>query len=220
VLTHEVVDGDTWESIAQAYETPASWLMMNNGVDPNGDPPPDDPEAGTVLNIPPDPPDHCIAPENSNSLELGPGGLASVRIRLHDDTPSPMTDVRYAATCQGGSSQGVSDDGWVTLYFPAGACATVDLQWGAPDEDSDHPYRTVLVTDCFAGTVEDQAIAQLINLGYDAANDLPGAVRSFQVDYGVDEDGLNDDGSLREGTQAALDDIFGGDCDATQPQTS
>jgi LysM domain len=218
VDTYEVVEGDTWDSIAEALETPASWIMLNNGLDPNGDPPPADPDAGTVLKIPADPPGHSIAPENNNSLELGPGGLDSVRIRLHDDTPSPMTNVRYAADYEGGSSEGVSDDGWLTLYFPSGVCATVDLRWGAPDEGAEHPYRTVLVTDCSAGSDEDQAIARLNNLGYDATNDLLSAVRSFQYQYGVvDEDGLNDDGSIPSATQGALDGIFGDDCDATQP---
>lgn len=218
--TYTAVDGDTWESIAEAFETPLSWLMVSNGVDPNADPPPDDPVTGTDVTIPGDPPGHAVAPENDNTLDLGPGGVTVLRIRLHDEMPSPMTNVRYAATFAGLTRQGVSDDGWITLAFPAGVCAAVDLQWGAPDADSDHPYRLNLVADCSAGTVEDQAVAQLTNLGYDTANDLLGSVRSFQLQYGVDEDGLDDDGAVPAATKAALDDIFGGECDATQPSES
>jgi LysM repeat protein len=96
--SYQVVDGDTWDSIAQASNTPVSWLMMSNGQDPDASPPPSDPDVGSVIQIPDPPPSYSVAPGNSNSLDLGPGGMDSVRIRLHDDTPSPMQNVRYTAT--------------------------------------------------------------------------------------------------------------------------
>jgi hypothetical protein len=217
VASYQVVDGDTWDSIAQAFDTPTSWLMMNNGQDPDGDPPPSDPDVGSVINIPDPPPSCSVAPGNTNSVDLGSGGMDTVRIRLHDDTPAPMQNVRYSARFGGQNMNAVSEDGWVTISFPSGICATVDLRWGAPDDDSDHPYQTVLVTDCTAGCSDDQAMAMLENLGYLATANRLNAVTCFQRDYGLSEWGLADDGTVPTATMGALKSIFTGEYDASQP---
>ena len=126
-------------------------------------------------------------------------------------------NVRYSARFGGQNMNAVSEDGWVTISFPSGICATVDLRWGAPDDDSDHPYQTVLVTDCTAGCSDDQAMAMLENLGYLATANRLNAVTCFQRDYGLSEWGLADDGTVPTATMGALKSIFTGEYDASQP---
>jgi hypothetical protein len=205
---YTVAAGDTWDSIATANEMPTSWLLLGNGHDPNASPAAEAPEEGTDIVIPPSPPDHPVAPENSNALDLGAGGLETIRLRLHDHEPGALGGVRYSATSAMGPTSGTSDgDGWITIVYPAGTCATITVQWGAADGDSPHPYQAEIVVDCFTGGDEATTIARLNNLGFDAT-DLPAAVSAFQIAYGVDEDELNDDGTLPDATKAALDAVY------------
>ncbi len=203
---YTVVSGDRGGAVAAAQEMPTSWLLLGNGHDPNASPPADDPPEGTEISIPPNPPDHPIAPENSNALDLGAGGLETIRMRLHDQVPAFMGGCRYSATSAMGPTSGTSDpDGWITICYPAGTCSTVAVQWGAPDDDSPHPYQANIVVDCFEGADADQTFARLNNLGYEPATDLSLAVSAFQIAYGVDEEPMNDDGTLPDATKAALD---------------
>ena len=216
MATYTTIEGDTWDTIATSNNVPTSWVLLSNGLDPDADPPPSDPLPGTVVNVPLAPPAASIAPSNACTVDAGPGGLDVVRIRLHDDTPSPLTNVRYSLRYEGGAQDGTSPDGWVTVAFPAEQCATVELSWGAPDDQSDHPYQTVLFSDSMTGADEELTIARLNNLGYNATASLANAMSRFQYDYGIDQSDLGDDGEVPSATKAALDQIFAGEYDASQ----
>ncbi len=213
MTTYTVQDGDTWDSIAQDHEIETSWLMLGNALDPDASPAPDPPAAGANVTIPGDPPDHPIAPGNANALDLGSGGVDVLRLRLHDCLATPMTNVRYLVACGDAERTGTSADGWVTAAYPTGVCTIVRVEWGAPDDALPHPYAGDFSVDCDADDPLECASARLGNLGY--IGDLAEAVARFQYDYGIDDDGLNDDGSLPDATRSALDSLFGGDCDAT-----
>jgi hypothetical protein len=211
---HTVVAGETWDSMAETFGVPTSWLLLCNGYDPND--PPDPPEEGSTVKVAAEPPDHAIAPGNDHSLDLGDGGLDQVRIRLHDASAAPMSNVRYTVHHAGGDDTGVSDDGWITVVVPSGLCESIDVEWGAEDDDSEHPYRLSVMTGCSEDTDSDWAAARLNNLGYDTSQGLEAAARSFQADYGLDDAGLADDGSLLSQTASALSQIFDDDCDASR----
>jgi hypothetical protein len=139
-----------------------------------------------------------------------------MRLRLHDSTPKPMTNVRYRVQVNGLEREGVSADGWVTAAFPAGQCSKVHVDWGAPADGAEHPYSQDFSVDCGGEHEPERTIARLQNLGYRTDLPLADIIFCFQHDHGLDDFGLSDDGSLPEATKAALDRIFGPDCDATR----
>jgi hypothetical protein len=139
-----------------------------------------------------------------------------IHILLHDGHPQPMRNVRYSHIRQGIRQNAFSTDGWVHLPLPP-ACERIEILWGAESEDADHPYHMLIATDCSSGSKQEQGIARLDNLGYNASINLIGAVSRFQQDYSVGEDGLTDDGAIPDGTLDALSAIYDGDCDATEP---
>lgn len=78
--TVEVVDGDTWDSIATANGVTLASLLSANGIDPDSSP--DAPEVGALVPLPDDPPEHCVAPGHDQSLEVQGGSVAWIRLAL------------------------------------------------------------------------------------------------------------------------------------------
>jgi len=121
-----------------------------------------------------------------------------------------------------------SVDGWAEIVLPDGECpARVLLEWGTPPEASsdDFAYAREIVPDCalLPGGEEDdetsqsRARARLQNLGYDCSTDssYETAVRLFQLDYALDELGLDTAGQLLPQTLKELRRLHSTDCDAT-----
>ena len=218
--TYTARAGDDWDSIARRFKVVKSWLLLSNALDPAASPPPDSPVAGAEVHIPGDPPAFDVAPNHQNALDLGPGGVKTLKVRLHDRTPKPMTNVRYRLTCAGVERSGVSADGWVRAAFPAGSCDTIRLEWGARDEDSPHEYERDLHVDCGHDDDDVRARAQLVNLGYNVETRqmLEWSVDAFRRHHPFDGDPLDESGAPTAALAAALRRVFQErECDASRP---
>jgi hypothetical protein len=143
----------------------------------------------------------------------------SMRIRLHDDNATPLTDVQFKVAVSGQpDTTGTSADGFVTIQLPAACPATVTVSWGGPLADGSFLFSRDIFADCSEGASDEQSRAKLFNLGYPSGSDadFESAVKAFQRDYQTGEYGLVD-GALPPATNSKLGSIYAGNLDATRP---
>lgn len=150
---HSVVTGDTWQSIADDSAVSLDTLLLANGCDPSSPPP--DPEARSEVAIPAAP-RSCVAPGNTNTIQR-PQSVQTLKMQLYDDDGNVMSNVRYQVSFFGHTLRGTSPDGWVTITYPAGTCASVTLDWGNATDGSDgYLHSVTLLTEHYQGDFVDK----------------------------------------------------------------
>jgi hypothetical protein len=143
----------------------------------------------------------------------------SLVIRFHDQAAMPLTNVRFRVIITGAPEvSGLSPDGFATVPLPSFCPANVKVEWSGPGHDSEFMFSRDIVVDCEEGTLQQQAMSKLTNLGYlsETADEFEAATRAFQADYGIAEDGLVG-GEMPPLTRARLDSIYATALDATRP---
>ena len=224
MTTVTVNEGDTWDSIATANAVPLSWLLLENGLDPNASNA--DPTPGSLVNIPEGPAVSDVAAGHCNSVHIGPSGVRTVKIRLHDANSVPMTNAYYWVLYPGGGNvRGTTTDGWVSVtYQKHEVSSDVWIGWGikktiglGTGTEYSTTVKTVPLTSPDADT---QLAARLSCHGYRNVADLAKAATWYLADYGflLDVDAGFGPGKYVQGdAKAKLDDIFGGSFDASLP---
>ncbi len=221
--TVTVDDGDTWDSIAAANETPLGWLLLQNGLHPNASHP--QPLPGSIVNIPDGPAASDIAAGHCNTVKLGPSGLRTVKIRLHDSASVPMTKANYWVLYPGGGNvRGTTTDGWVSVTYPKSEHGDVWIGWGLRKTigwGSGTEYTSSVSPDALASSDPDvQLKARLYCLGYRTDCALTKPATWYLADYGFLKtvDTTFGPGKYVQGAaKSKLDDMFGGSFDASLP---
>jgi hypothetical protein len=147
-----------------------------------------------------------------------PPPLQLLSVRLHDAAALPFPAAAVRVTLPGETRELVADgEGFVTFLLPPACPPSIGLDWGVAP--GDQPLHADIAVDCSPRTDGSEAVARLQNLGYPALENLELSVRAFQRAYQVDHRpqpiGLLFGTQLPPRTQAKLQAIFAGGCDAT-----
>ena len=142
------------------------------------------------------------------------------RIRLHDASANPMTNVKYRLQIGDTLQKGISEDGFIVADYPSDQCVECKVEWGESDEAGNYLYLLNMAINCDEGPEKDQAIAKLHNIGYQMGNSYEDNVKAFQRDYEIEgEDGLLEGEKLPPNTKKELWDIYGiREANASQPK--
>ena len=122
-------DGETWDSIAESNQVPLTSLLMANGIDPATTP--DALQPGSLVQLPDDPPEACVAPGHDHSLDVVPGET-SLWVRLDLSADDAASDE--------GSLRLYSQDGSTDVTMPivghfASNGDSVDILFDSVDPD-------------------------------------------------------------------------------------
>lgn len=124
-----------------------------------------------------------------------------VRIRVLEDG-RPRADAPYRLVIDGVPHRGRTDaDGFLEHDLPLGA-QSGELIFDRDDGGTDHYHFRFGTLDPI--DTESGVRKRLVDLGYDAEEDLPGAIRAFQSDHGLEPSGRLDDA-----TRARVQEVFG-----------
>jgi hypothetical protein len=155
MATWSVNSGDTWQSIASGANIPLARLLLANGCDPSAIP---ELQAGSQLVLDTSPPVCSVAAANTNTVSAP--HIHKLAIQVHDDDGNVMTAVPYRVSFFGNTICATSPDGWVTIAYPYGTCAAVDLSWGAAASGGDgYLHETTIQTDHYQGRCTDKIAA-------------------------------------------------------------
>jgi outer membrane protein OmpA-like peptidoglycan-associated protein len=145
-----------------------------------------------------------------------------LEIRLHDGAARPLGAVPCRMTLGSDVQEATaSADGFVTFALPGLSCPDLaKLEWGVPEADGSFPFSREILVECEEGEERQQATAKLFNLGYPSFTDeeFAQAVKDFQFDYDIPEQGLTSGNALPAETRRRLFTIYATDCDATRPE--
>jgi hypothetical protein len=152
--TVDIVDGDTWESIAASRSIAVADLLVVNGLDPSSTPIPLSP--GWSVLVPGDAPEVCVAPDHAHSLNLG--GTERLWIRCDmapDEAEADPGSIRvYDSASTYDVTQTIADH-----YISNGA--TVDLVFDGCDHSAAYSIDYIAGDGATTSIVQAKTFAEL-----------------------------------------------------------
>jgi hypothetical protein len=142
-----------------------------------------------------------------------------VKVRLHNEQSSPLTQVPYRASLNGEEIKtGTTNSGWAEIpVLQAQMAEPILVEWGPVDSEGNYPYANQLVLSNNKDDEKKQNQAMLRNLGYcleNESNETESVINTFCQDYSIKE-AENDKHTIT--AKEKLQSIFTGEYDATRP---